>query len=303
MRRKRRRKRYLSIIFVPDQEQDPRSFSMSYAKGRLVFGLMIFIGIHVVLGGIGYYRIFQLEKSTHTLQDENVELKNRNKKIEQIIRDFQEIRLFDEKIRTALSRPLGLGGQSSSALENLEVPAIARETSSEVSELQVSTAGASIERIQNRLYFLTEESGDYFDPEYFPTLLPVRGYLTTHFRKGGWSGGRSHYGIDIAAKKGSIIRAAGAGTVLLADWTPDYGNFVVIAHGRGLFSYYAHAMRLLVHQVAKVQKGDIIALLGNSGKSSAPHLHFEIWKDGEPLDPEHILFAAQSRKTGPGSGL
>ncbi|MFX0208087.1 MAG: hypothetical protein ACFFDT_19025 [Candidatus Hodarchaeota archaeon] len=188
---------------------------MSYAKGRLVVGLLLFIVIHVVLGGIGYFRIFQLEKSTNALQDENVELKNRNQKIEQIIRDFQEIRLFDEKIRRALSRPLGLGGQSSRVLENLEAQAIASETSSGVSEFQASTAETPMERIQNRLYFLTEESGDYFDPEYFPTLLPVRGYLTTHFRKGGWSGGRSHSGS--AERLGESVRATESGE-------PDLGS-------------------------------------------------------------------------------
>jgi murein DD-endopeptidase MepM/ murein hydrolase activator NlpD len=100
--------------------------------------------------------------------------------------------------------------------------------------------------------------------------------------------------------EGTPIRAAGSGIVLLANWTDDFGNAIIIAHGYGFFSYYAHAMRLLVTQGSVVRKGDIIALLGSSGISSAPHLHFEIWKNGEPLDPERFIFSIQGpeEKTG-----
>ena len=122
------------------------------------------------------------------------------------------------------------------------------------------------------------------------------GYLTTHFHRGGWFLGRSHWGIDIAARKGSPIRAAGSGIIIMADWTPDFGNIVVISHGNGFFTYYGHAMRLLVDQGFHVKKGDAIALLGSSGSSSAPHLHFEIWKNGKPIDPEQFLFVVQKEK-------
>ena len=67
----------------------------------------------------------------------------------------------------------------------------------------------------------------------------------------------------------------------------------MLAHGNGLFSYYAHAMRLLVAQGMHVERGDVIAFVGSSGISSAPHLHFEIWKDGEALDPEKFVFALE----------
>ena len=107
----------------------------------------------------------------------------------------------------------------------------------------------------------------------------------------GWYMGRNHFGIDIAGSKGSSINAAGAGIVLLSNWTPDFGNMIIISHGNGLYSYYGHAMRLLVEQGTQVRKGQLIAQMGSSGISSAAHLHFEIWKDGRPLDPEDYLFA------------
>ena len=104
-------------------------------------------------------------------------------------------------------------------------------------------------------------------------------------------------GIDVAAKKGSPIRAAGAGIVIMSDWTPDFGNVVVISHGQGFITYYAHAMRLLVNQGDKVRKGQLIALVGSSGKSSAPHLHFEVWQGDKPLDPERFIYALPRRKS------
>jgi murein DD-endopeptidase MepM/ murein hydrolase activator NlpD len=83
--------------------------------------------------------------------------------------------------------------------------------------------------------------------------------------------------------------------VLLADWTPDFGNMIILSHGMGYFSYYGHTMKALVEQGTRVRKGDAIGLVGSSGISSAPHLHFEIWKDGKPVNPEEILYATQKR--------
>ena len=289
--KKRSRKKYLSLIFVPDQEQDPKSISMSYHKGRIILIVLAILFFHCILGGVGYYRIYRLMKLTGTLQNENKELKVKNKKIEEIAEQFEIIRRFDEQIRRAYGTQLGI--QESSDL-NLTIMNDQVDTySSTLMAMNHETPSfeTNTQPIQNGLYFLTEGTGEYFNPEYLPTRLPVDGFVTTRFQEGGWFVGRSHLGIDIAAEKGTSIRAAGSGTVVFADWTPDFGNLVVIAHGNGLFSYYGHAMRLLVVQGRRIKRGDIIAHVGSSGISSAPHLHFEIWKNGKALDPENYIFA------------
>ena len=290
--KRRTRKQFFSIIFVPDQEQDPKSISMSYATGRIILVLMAVLIVHFVVGGVSYYRVFQLEKAARILRNENTDLKARNKKIEEIFRLFNEVQINHEKIRRAFGVTLGLRDDEANDLESIPQQTIGQIT--ETSERQqVASTPVNIEQIQNSRYFLMEKKGGYFDPEYLPTRLPAEGFLTTRFQKGGWFGGRSHYGIDIAAKKGSVILASGSGIVVLADWTPDYGNVIVVSHGNGFFTYYAHAMRLLVAQGDRIRKGQQIALLGSSGSSSAPHLHFEIWKDGEPVDPEKFIYALQ----------
>jgi len=95
----------------------------------------------------------------------------------------------------------------------------------------------------------------------------------------------SHEGIDVAVPVGSQIHAAGGGTVAAADSSPDYGWFVLLRHPNGYESMYGHASRLLVHAGMDVQAGQVIALSGNSGRSTAPHLHFEIRLGGRSVDP------------------
>lgn len=289
---RRGRKKYFSIIFVPDQEQEPISISMSYLKGKWLLVLAAVFCIHLITGGFAYYKIVQLEKTKQTLTSSNTELVARNKRIEIIAQEFQDIRVTGEKIRKAFGSSLGLTDDEKDVLNDIPLRGRVEETHVPQQIPYTEKYGrASSSQAQSGLYFLTKSQASYYDPDYLPTMLPVEGFLTTHFQKGGWYIGRSHYGIDIAAKKGTVIRAAGAGVVLVSNWTPDFGNIVVISHGHGLFSYYAHAMHVLVRQGFEVKRGQPIALLGSSGISSAPHLHFEIWKDGKPLDPEDIIYA------------
>ena len=94
-----------------------------------------------------------------------------------------------------------------------------------------------------------------------------------------------HPGIDIAVAEGSYVRAAGGGIVTEAGEDDVYGNFVRIRHGDGYETVYGHASELFVSQSDTVSRHEVIALSGNTGRSTAPHLHFEVWKDGQPIDP------------------
>jgi murein DD-endopeptidase MepM/ murein hydrolase activator NlpD len=94
-----------------------------------------------------------------------------------------------------------------------------------------------------------------------------------------------HRGVDIAAAVGTGIRAIGAGRVLFSGWRPGYGRTVEIDHGRGWLSRYAHAQALLVVTGATVWAGQLIAKVGKSGRATGPHLHFEVWQHGHPIDP------------------
>lgn len=94
-----------------------------------------------------------------------------------------------------------------------------------------------------------------------------------------------HPGLDIAIPSQSYVRAAGAGTVRDVEEDAVYGNFVTLDHGEGYLTLYAHASEILVETGQRVRRNEVIALSGNSGRSTAPHLHFEIRLDGEAVDP------------------
>ncbi|KJF26410.1 peptidase M23 [Clostridium aceticum] len=113
-------------------------------------------------------------------------------------------------------------------------------------------------------------------------VRPTRGTLTSGF---GTRWGRRHEGIDIGAPTGTSITAADAGRVSFAGSRGAYGNLVIIDHENGYQTYYAHASRILVKQGDRVFKGQEIAKVGSTGRSTGPHLHFEVRKNGVPINP------------------
>jgi murein DD-endopeptidase MepM/ murein hydrolase activator NlpD len=100
---------------------------------------------------------------------------------------------------------------------------------------------------------------------------------------------RLHAGADLSAPSGTEIRAAANGRVLLAEPRGGYGNAVVLGHGQGIATLYAHQSRILVEPGDKVKKGDVIGLVGSTGLSTGPHLHFETRVRGVPVDPENFI--------------
>jgi len=116
---------------------------------------------------------------------------------------------------------------------------------------------------------------------------PLSGIITSAF--GSRSSG-NHHGLDIAADSGTIIRAAKSGKVSFCGWlSAIYGNCVMIDHGSGIETLYAHASELLTAEDAYVEAGDPIAKVGATGRTTGPHLHFEIRFDGKAVDPQLYL--------------
>lgn len=104
--------------------------------------------------------------------------------------------------------------------------------------------------------------------------------------------GHFHAGLDLAAPEGTEVRAAAPGAVVFANWTPDgYGLRLVLDHGRGLTTLYAHLLETAVAAGDLVAAGQRIAEVGTTGNSTGPHLHFEVRSNGRPADPEPLLAA------------
>ena len=130
-------------------------------------------------------------------------------------------------------------------------------------------------------YTAFADSGDFIWP------VPASKKISSPFGKR-W--GRPHNGIDIVARRGAHILSTSDGVVIYSgnDYN-GFGNMIIVAHRWGLFSIYAHNQKNFVKKNQKVYKGQVIAKLGNTGRSTGPHLHFEVRRNGRPIDPVTIL--------------
>jgi murein DD-endopeptidase MepM/ murein hydrolase activator NlpD len=122
-----------------------------------------------------------------------------------------------------------------------------------------------------------------------PSIMPTQGWLSSAFSSMRAHPilhiARPHEGIDVSAAMGSPIEAPAAGVVSDAGWETGYGNTITINHGFGIVTKFAHASKLLVKTGQRVARGQRIALVGNSGLATGPHLHYEVHVNGRPVDP------------------
>lgn len=123
------------------------------------------------------------------------------------------------------------------------------------------------------------------------TLMPVNGRITSNY---GWRQDpihgdlRHHNGVDIAVPVGTRVKAIAAGTVIFSAARGGYGNLVSIDHGEGLVSHYGHNAQLSRNVGERVEAGETVALSGSTGKSTGPHLHFELWRDGVNVTQSYL---------------
>lgn len=135
-------------------------------------------------------------------------------------------------------------------------------------------------------------SAALFQTPTMPNLWPVEGRLMSHFgkRSDPFSGdGAFHAGVDISAPRGTPVKATGDGVVTHAEWGGRYGKLVVIDHGDGFQTYYAHLSSMDVVEGMTVRRGDVIGGCGSTGRSTSPHLHYEVRRGGTAINPHPYL--------------
>ncbi|NJN25998.1 MAG: M23 family metallopeptidase [Cyclobacteriaceae bacterium] len=123
-----------------------------------------------------------------------------------------------------------------------------------------------------------EMEGQYF-------YSPIEGMVTTEFNIQD-----EHYGIDVVSKSNEPVKSVAEGTIIFADWTQESGNVIAIQHRGNIISVYKHNSALLKKVGNFVTAGQVIAIIGNTGEfTTGPHLHFELWYNGNPVDPEEFI--------------
>jgi len=145
------------------------------------------------------------------------------------------------------------------------------------------------------LYKSIEGSGKASDSRHILAVLPVKNSVTTsaYGYRNIPNGSRMHKGIDLAAPTGTPIYSTGDGVVTYAGWVNGYGKYIKISHADGYETRYAHCSELDVSVGDKVRQNQVIGKVGSTGRSSGPHLHYEVRKNGEPTNPQVYLAMAE----------
>ncbi|MBN2070787.1 MAG: M23 family metallopeptidase [Candidatus Krumholzibacteriota bacterium] len=255
-------KETFSVIIVPHDLKKTRTYKIPY---RLFYFFMVILAagaLTVSIFVLTYGRLLVKTRETVRLERQVAELTKKNEKIGELMRDLSEMHAMELKVRNLLG--LGLSSRDSVALKHASAGDLdmAGETDNEKSSMMSA----------------------------IPSFWPVRGYITKGYNiAGGEKDKDYHPGIDIGVEKGVPVRAAAAGYVIEAAWDDTYGYFVKIDHGYGIKTLYGHNERLVVIKGDRIGRGQTIAYSGNTGRSSAPHLHFEVTQNNLHVDPLKYL--------------
>ena len=138
---------------------------------------------------------------------------------------------------------------------------------------------------EDKISISPTDKKDNLDMESILFFSPIKGVVTNGFDRK-----KNHFGTDIVAKQDEPIKCVFDGVVVISHWTSETGNVIGVQHANGMFSLYKHNSILFKRAGEYVKSGEVIAIIGNSGElSSGPHLHFELWHKGTPVNPENYI--------------
>ena len=252
------RNQRLTVILVPQGGARTYSFQIRTGLLYLAAGLLSVLVLVALTFVFSFGRLFAQSRNSANLEKEVQELRQELAQADKLREQLVE----NDQLRSKVLKLMG-------AANVPEAPSLAEARSS----------GADAE--------LRLREGDFMRS--VPRSWPVRGPVTRSFLAAGRDARDFHPGVDIAAAAGTAVRAAAAGTVTVAEFDAEYGYLIAVEHGLGLETRYGHNQRLSAAVGDRVERGQVVATVGNTGRTSGTHLHFEIRKDGVPVDPRTYL--------------
>lgn len=232
--------------------------------------------------------INNLEEENRKKETELSKLKSHTKELYEKTNEVEDKLAEIEKLQRQVEKIAGIKSPSRGGRIDDDIPIEALEPTEEIQVLK--------EVLENKekelLVFIDDLEKRFEYLETVPDLWPTKGRLTSTFgnRKNPFGRGvRFHYGIDIANSIGTDIWAAGSGKVVFSGYKSGLGGTIIIEHNNEYTTVYGHNSKLLVNEGDNVEKGQVISKMGSTGRSTGSHLHFEIHKNGKPIDPLTIL--------------
>jgi murein DD-endopeptidase MepM/ murein hydrolase activator NlpD len=258
----------LSVLFIPDGERQTISLKIRYNVLKVLFALFIIVCLFIIIASLSYWKLTKIAWDYEQLKTTNQNLLKNSFIINDIADRFNSIEELETRIRSLFGDKVEFPNENAAStltklLGSSNAPPYSRE---------------SLSRALNPFLRADVISS-------YPTYKPVSGDITQYFSLKNERSETKHLGVDITAPEGTVIYAAGDGVVIFSNWTVDAGNQIIIDHQNGYCTVYKHISALIAHEREFVYQGKPIALVGNSGVSTAPHLHFEVWKQFVPIDP------------------
>jgi murein DD-endopeptidase MepM/ murein hydrolase activator NlpD len=255
-----RGKAFVTFVVTPSWGGKTLQFALPFKVMRLLLVLAGVLVLGVIVAILGLGKVVLVAHSATRLAAENDSLKVQFARLEQLDREMQDMSAVDSKLRKLAGLDVY---ETQPARDGSDTPASPGQARKPQHHPGIWSFGA-------------------------PNLAPRQGPISQGFHEAGVGDG-AHPGIDIPGPLGAPICAAGNGIVSRVGVDSVYGNMVIISHGSGLESLYGHTSKVLVAQGDTVWAGDEIAEVGNSGRSSAPHLHFAVLRDGQAVDPSGFI--------------
>jgi murein DD-endopeptidase MepM/ murein hydrolase activator NlpD len=248
------------------------------------------VGCFSAFGFIASYARMAFKVANYNaLKNEADALRSRYQNLQKVVSEtnvqMASLQLYAKEVSVAYGIKQKLEGPSDISTEGKLVPSFA-ESLKEYNYL-VSADKLALSNRRSRAF-----SGIGV-AKVMPSLWPVEGRLMSGFaqRTDPFSGeGAFHKGVDITAPTGTAVRTTADGIVIQAEMvTGGYGRLVIVDHGNDVHTYYAHLSKISVHAGQEVRRGDLIGAVGSSGRTTAPHLHYEVRRGGTPLNPSPYL--------------
>ena len=309
------RPRYTIQIVPAENARSTRRFAVSRARIRWASALAGTVAVAMIAVLVsGVWNAWDAAR----LRAANLELTHRiealDRRVELAEGGLERVQAYDAKIRALTRadegvRPFGIG-----PLEDLEVLALTHRDMATLPDSSALRTRSDVDAAAQALEKRIDSLAGAIDAEEvslqgvrgylvnreallraYPTIWPADGWITSRygFRRSPLPGAQTfHTGLDVAAPYGTAIRATADGVVISSSYREAYGYTVELDHGFGMGTLYAHCSRLLVQEGEEVRRGDIIARIGSTGRATGPHLHYEVQRDGVPVNPAHYMIGS-----------
>ncbi|OLD00766.1 MAG: hypothetical protein AUI89_05610 [Gemmatimonadetes bacterium 13_1_40CM_3_65_8] len=301
--KKKHAERRWTVMVVPHGSGASRAVEISQTVLKALVGLGGVIALLVlVLGGAALSRGVNVTRS-RALERENQLLAGEIQRLrERLVGLRDTLNVFGER-EQALRLMAGL----SPVDRDVQQAGIGGPTGQWAERDSLSAAGATgaqalavrmdMDQLTRRANILVRSLSEAYDSASSqraryaatPSIMPTKGWLTSAFAAERVHPilhlARPHEGIDVSAPMGAEIEAPAGGVITQVSWVEGYGNMLTLDHGYGLVTRYAHCSKIMVTRGQRVKRGQKIALVGSTGLSTGPHLHYEVWVNGRPVDP------------------